>query len=63
MMTSKTSWMTSIRASLLLLAAIVIIRVMQWTYNYRLISYAATARFFLAAKHFEQMADRLIDRC
>jgi hypothetical protein len=44
----------------LLVLAMLIIRVMQWLYNHRLISYGATAHFFRMSKILRQRADWLI---
>jgi hypothetical protein len=41
------SWTLRYRAAALLRATIVIIRVMQWLYNHRLIGYRATHYFFV----------------
>jgi hypothetical protein len=40
----------------------VIIRVTQWLYNHRLISYKARHYFFRVAKVLEQQTDRLVTR-
>ena len=61
-MTASRSWFRSQIAAILLHLAISTIRVMQWLYNHRLISYRATDHFFRASKMLRQRADRLIAR-
>jgi hypothetical protein len=57
-MAPKISWVITAVAAALLLSAIVIIRLAQWLYNHRLISFRTAEHFFAAAKHLEQKADR-----
>jgi hypothetical protein len=61
MTASRSRFRTEI-ATILLRLAISTIRVMQWLYNHRLISYRATDHFFRASKILRQRADRLIAR-
>jgi hypothetical protein len=56
------AWFLGYFAATLLILAILIIRVMRWLYNHRLISYRATDHFFRASKILRQRADRLITR-
>jgi hypothetical protein len=56
------SWALRYLAAALLRSTIVIIRVTQWLYNHRLISYKATRYFFRVAKKLDRHADRPITR-
>jgi hypothetical protein len=62
MMAASPSRFNRYVAAGLLVLAILTIRIMQWLYNHRLISYGATDHLFRASKTLRQRADRLIAR-